>query len=180
MVGTRPPLTAAPNMFRWSSWKIHTIAPNVADSDNTLSTSALSGKNTLPVNRNRIANVASAIPPSAYGSLAPSEFRLSTFSAARPVSMTCHGAGAVLSAATRLAPCFEYGSSVVDTLRYVLLPDVIGGPAGGATCDPCAYVPAAERTLVTPSTVDRRAAYAPTAPGAADVSGTTTLTVPVA
>ena len=45
----------------------HTMAPKVADSDNTLSTNAFSGSTTLPVNRNNRMKVAIAITPSTQG-----------------------------------------------------------------------------------------------------------------
>ena len=48
--------------------EIHTIAPNTAVSAETLSTSALTGSTTLPVNRNSRTNVVAAITPIASGS----------------------------------------------------------------------------------------------------------------
>ena len=57
MLATRVPVDVVPNAPRWPSWKIHTIAPNAADSDRTLSASDLSGSTTLPVSRNSSTSV---------------------------------------------------------------------------------------------------------------------------
>ena len=67
IVAARYPVDVVPNPSRCPSWKNHTIAPNVADNDNTLSTNAFSGSTTLPVKRNSSTNVAMAIAPSTHG-----------------------------------------------------------------------------------------------------------------
>ena len=56
---------------RWPSWKIHTIAPNVAERLSVLSSSALIGMTTEPVNRNSSRNVEIAMMPIAHGRRSP-------------------------------------------------------------------------------------------------------------
>ena len=61
MVGSMVPVgvkLSSPD--RWPSWKIHTTTPNVADSDSTFITIALTGSTTEPNARNSSTNVASA------------------------------------------------------------------------------------------------------------------------
>ncbi len=64
---TSVPVGVVPSAPRWPSWKIQTRAPNAADSDNTLSTKAFSGRMTLPVSRNSSTKVMAAITPSTSG-----------------------------------------------------------------------------------------------------------------
>src|SRR5437899_8904245 len=79
MVETRYPVVVRSGYSepRCPSWKIHTIAPKVADSDRVFRISALIGNTMLPVNRNSTRNVAIAISAIAMGNVRPNEFRLS-------------------------------------------------------------------------------------------------------
>ena len=70
---------------RWPSWKIHTIAPNVAVRLSTLSTIALIGTSTLPTSRNSSTNVATAmIARSRAAGVRTIDALVSTSSAAGP------------------------------------------------------------------------------------------------
>ena len=63
MLATNVPVVAVPRPLSSWSWKIHTIAPNAAVSESTLSTRAFTGSTTLPVSRNSNPNVMPAINP---------------------------------------------------------------------------------------------------------------------
>ena len=63
---------------RLPSWKIHTMAPNVAVRLSTFSTSAFTGTRRLPVNRNSTTKVTSATIASATGSRLMSALLVST------------------------------------------------------------------------------------------------------
>ena len=67
---------------RLPSWKIHTIAPNVAVRLSRLSTSALIGTSTLPDSRNNSTNVAITMMAMASGSRSAIDDLVSTSSAA--------------------------------------------------------------------------------------------------
>ena len=73
MLAFRYPVAPTPpsRPDRWPSWKIHTIAPKVAESESTFSTRALTGMSTLRVNENNTTRVDRAISPRASGSTPP-------------------------------------------------------------------------------------------------------------
>ncbi len=65
---TNVPVGVVPNAPRCPSWNIHTIAPNAAVSESTLSANAFRGITTLRVSRNSSTNMMAAINPSTSGS----------------------------------------------------------------------------------------------------------------
>src|SRR5215468_4259546 len=71
---------------RCPSWNTHTSAPNVAPSDKTFMTIALSGTSTEPVIKNNSAKVASAIQAAAYGARLAISALKSASDAAEPVT----------------------------------------------------------------------------------------------
>src|SRR5215472_2935309 len=71
---------------RCPSWNTHTSAPNVAPSDKTFMTIALSGMSTEPVIKNNSAKVASAIQAAAYGARLAISALKSASDAAEPVT----------------------------------------------------------------------------------------------
>ena len=73
---------------RCPSWKIQTMAPNVALSDSTFSTSALSGMTTEPKRRKRSTNVMPAMIARASGMRSNSAALASTSCADCPVTST--------------------------------------------------------------------------------------------
>ncbi len=94
MLATRVPVDVVPSAPRLPSWKIHTIAPNAADSDRMLSTSALTGSTTLPVSRNSSTSMITAISPSTSGSREVIACTLSRLIWAVPVNSTVRPPGA--------------------------------------------------------------------------------------
>ena len=93
MLATNVPVDVVPSPPRWPSWKIHTIAPNAAVSESTLSTNAFSGITTLPVSRKSSTNMMTAISPSTSGSREVMASTLSRLVCAVPVKSTCLAAG---------------------------------------------------------------------------------------
>ena len=69
---------------RCPHWKIHTTTPNVADSDSTFITIALTGSTTDPNARNSSTNVASATTSAIHGSVRPRLYSSSTSCALCP------------------------------------------------------------------------------------------------
>src|ERR1044072_2390321 len=104
-VGVNP---SAPD--RWPSWKTHTIAPNVAESDSRFNTTAFAGTRPLPDIRNSTTNVPSPITPAAAGTRPKMLDFESTSSAAEPPTCVANGAGTALTAFAVDSPAFEYGS----------------------------------------------------------------------
>src|ERR1700687_2632974 len=159
MLATSVPVAVVPNAPKWPSWKIHTSAPNAADSDSTLSTSATSGSTTLPVSMNSNTNVIAAIPASTSGSRLTIVCTLSRLTWATPASRTGFpaGPGTACSRSSCIWESAENSGAVLDTGRNALssLTPVaaLGGPAGApstnvatgeatddvsGTCDNCA------------------------------------------
>ena len=96
-IGRSPPACRWPwpsTPERWPSWKIHTMAPNVADRLSRFSTMALSGMTRLPNIMNSSTIVMAPITPRAIGSRSNSEALMSTSWAPWPVTCTANGAGA--------------------------------------------------------------------------------------
>ncbi len=104
---------------RCPSWKIQTAAPSTAVSDSALSTNALIGITTLPVNRKRSTNVASEINPMASGNRAAMVCFPSTRAADGPPTSTDvpAGAGRARTALTRSWPAPDAGSTEGTTSR---------------------------------------------------------------
>src|SRR5437879_6136998 len=96
---------------RWPSWKMNTIAPNVADRDRTFITSAFSGITTLPVIRNSTTNVTRAMIPAAMGTQLKMAVLESTSSADGPATSTGNGACRPRMSWTRRSPAGETGST---------------------------------------------------------------------
>src|SRR4051794_31500427 len=78
---------------RWPSWKIHTMAPNVAVRLSVLRARALRGTSRLPNDRNSSTNVAPATHARAHGSRAVTMAVLSSIWAPGPATSAV-GAGA--------------------------------------------------------------------------------------
>ena len=78
---------------RCPSWNTHTIAPTTETIVAALSTSALTGRTTDPVNRNSSTKVVSAMSPPASGSRSAIEAKVSTSSADGPPTRRSPGAG---------------------------------------------------------------------------------------
>ena len=117
MLATNVPVGVVPSAPRWPSWKIHTIAPNAAVSERTLSTNAFSGMTMLPVSRNSSTNMMTAMSPSTSGSRDVMASTLSRFVCAVPVMSTCLPAGAwhrVQAVELRLRLVGEQRSRAVD------------------------------------------------------------------
>ena len=95
---------------KWPSWKIHTIAPNVAVRLSTLSSSALTGTSRLPVIRNSRTNVASAMIPSVHGRTRSTDSFVSTSVADSPVTVNANGAVVARMSFTSCSPAAECGS----------------------------------------------------------------------
>ena len=91
---TRTPVAVVPRPPRCPSWKIHTIAPNAADSESTLSTNAFSGIITLPVSRNNTTNMITAMSPSTTGSRDVMASTLSRLTCAVPANSMLRPPGA--------------------------------------------------------------------------------------
>ena len=83
------------------------MAPNVADRDSTLRTSAFTGRSTLRVKANRMTSVDSAIKPRANGNTPRRALSESTLRAARPVTRAGLGPGSARTVATRSDPAPE-------------------------------------------------------------------------
>src|SRR5207302_7638987 len=81
------------NPARWPSWKIHTMAPNVAVRLSRLSTTAFTGTTTLPVIRNRTVNVTMPMITAASGTSVNNDDLASTSWADGPPERTGNGAG---------------------------------------------------------------------------------------
>src|SRR6478609_5684058 len=73
---------------RCPHWKIHTTTPNVADSDSTFITIALTGSTTDPKARNIRTNVDTTTSSAIHGSTEPSEASSSTRLAVVPPTST--------------------------------------------------------------------------------------------
>src|ERR1700760_4960214 len=79
---------------RCPSWKIHTRAPNTAVSESALRARALTGRTTLPVNRNSSTKVVRAIHKIAQGRPLPTAARVSISAAADPPTRAVLAPGA--------------------------------------------------------------------------------------
>ena len=104
---------------RWPSWKIHTIAPNVAVRLSRLRTTAFAGTTRLPNIMNSSTKVTRAMMSAAIGSLPNSEDLVSTSRADWPPTFTGNGASIARTAPTRLSPFADNGSTDGITFRYV-------------------------------------------------------------
>ena len=87
---------------RWPSWKIHTMAPNVAVRLSRLSSTAFTGTSSPPNIRNSKTKVTSAMMPPAQGRRPISDAFESTNWADGPPTKTLKGDG---TARTSLANC---------------------------------------------------------------------------
>src|SRR4051794_4293104 len=96
---------------RWPSWKIHTMAPNVAVRLRTLRTTAFSGTSRLPNSRKRTTKVVTTMMPAASGMLAKSETFESTSSADGPPTRAGAGAGTARTSWTTASPWADIGST---------------------------------------------------------------------
>src|SRR3954466_9090861 len=111
VVESRAPVAVKFNALeKWPSWKIQTIAPNVALRLKTLSTSAFAGTTTLPNIRNSNTKVKMAISPMAQGIVPNSDAFWSTNWADAPPTRTGNGRGAARTAFTNASPWFDNGS----------------------------------------------------------------------
>src|SRR5438105_10581301 len=104
---------------RCPSWKIQTIAPNVADKLNRFKSTAFTGTRRLPAIRNRTTKVTRPINPSAYGTKRNSVALESTSSADGPPTWTGNGADSARTCFTRSSPRFESGSTEGTTDSHV-------------------------------------------------------------
>ena len=122
MLATKIPLGVVPNAPRCPSWKIHTIAPNAAVSERTLSTNAFSGITTLPVNRNSRTNMMTAISPSTSGNRDAMASTLSRLICAVPVKSTClpPGVGTACRRSSWVSERSENSGAVLSTVRNAL------------------------------------------------------------
>ncbi len=100
---------------RCPSWKIQTIAPNVAVRLRTLSSSALTGTRRLPVIRNSSTNVATAISASVHGRTARTDAFVSTSVADSPATENANGAAVARMSRTSRSPAAECGSTLGTT-----------------------------------------------------------------
>ena len=82
---------------RCPHWKIHTTTPNVADSDSTFITIALTGSTTEPKARNSSTNVETPTSSAIQGSVAPRLASSSTSPAVVPPTSTVAPGGGVMS-----------------------------------------------------------------------------------
>ena len=100
MLAMSVPVVVLPSPPRLPSWKIQTIAPNVAVSENTLSTSAFTGSSTEPVSRNNRMNVVTTMTTNTSGRWSMMLLTLSMFCCARPLNNVSAGAGTSRSASS--------------------------------------------------------------------------------
>jgi len=82
---------------RCPHWKTQTITPNVAESESTFITIALTGSTTEPNARNSRMNVASAVSRAIHGRVAPRLDSSSTSSAVAPPTRTVACGGGVMA-----------------------------------------------------------------------------------
>ena len=82
---------------RWPHWKIHTMTPNVADSESTFITIAFSGSTNEPNARNSSTNVETHTSRAIQGSVAPRLASSSTSPAVVPPTSTVAPGGAAVS-----------------------------------------------------------------------------------
>ena len=180
MLATSVPVDVVPSPPRWPSWNIHTIAPNAAVSESTLSTRAFSGITTLPVSRNSNPNVITAIRPSTSGSRDVIALTLSRLVCAVPPSSTARPSGPATACRRR-----SWASEVIGEERRRALDGEEraalrlarwrrGRSDQGRRST---NVPIGADTAETSGTRDRSAAYRAMSPsGTPSVSGMTTLT----
>src|SRR3954452_22763366 len=163
---------------RWPSWKIHTMAPNVAVRLSRLSTSALSGITTLPVNRNSTTNVMRLMMASAIGSREAIEALESTSCAERPVTSTRKGADVLRTSCTRCSPWAETGSTLGTTDSHVPCGLAKRWDAGLAPMIwwPPMYDPVRLSTRETPDSLESCTEYWSMAASRAGVAGATGAT----
>src|SRR2546423_1081298 len=104
---------------RWPSWKIHTMAPKVADRLSRLRITAFTGTSRLPDIRNRTVKVTTTMARAASGSSPNSESLESTSWAEGPPTVTWKGAGEARTAWTRASPSADTGSTEGTTESHV-------------------------------------------------------------
>src|SRR6478735_4826143 len=108
----------------WPSWKIHTIAPNVAVRLSMFRTTALIGTSRLPNSRNNTTKVTTAMNAAAYGTREKRLALESTSSAGAATSRTSW---------TICSPSDDIGSTAGTTDSHVASADenlADAGPAG--------------------------------------------------
>ena len=178
MLASIVPVGVVPRALRWPSWNIHTSAPNAADNDSKLSTSAFRGRITLPVSRNSSIMVISPIRPSTIGNREVIAATLSRLTWAPPANSTSRPAGSG-TACNRSSWIFDSGensAAVLRTERNALPSATPVGADGGPTLLPPTNVPPGAETSDTSGTRDRSAAYRSSSAVVAPVaSGITTL-----
>src|SRR6478672_8059215 len=124
---------------RCPSWKIHTMAPNVAVRLRMLRTTAFSGTSKLPNSRNSTTNVVTTMMPAASGMLENSESFESTSSADGPPTRAGAGAGTARTAWTTASPSADIGSTDGTTDSQVApgaTNRAAAGPAGATWLPP--------------------------------------------
>ncbi len=114
------------------------MAPKVAVRLSRLSTIALTGSTTLPVNRKSSTRVAPPMIPAASGNFATTAASVSTSWALSPVTSTGYGAGAARTSRASRSPAAEYASAAETTDSHVPVGLANRSAAGtaGATCPP--------------------------------------------
>src|SRR2546421_9805722 len=124
---------------RCPSWKIHTMAPNVADRLSRFRIRALTGITTLPEKRNSITNVITAIIATASGRRPNMALLESTSWADDPVTRTRNGAGWSRISWTRCSPLADIGSTFGTHDSHVPPPPLNrarAGVGGGSRAPP--------------------------------------------
>lgn len=102
------------------AWKIQTRAPNTADRESTLTSTASTGRSTDPKARNSRTSIAATTSSPATGSRSPRLVVRSTNSAVRPPSTSApSGAGRARTDARVSAPASDSGSASCVTVRPV-------------------------------------------------------------
>ena len=157
-VGVKP---SSPD--RWPSWKIQTIAPNVAVRLSMLSTSALTGTSTLPNMRNSSTNVTPAM--SAEGQRQRADQRRPCVDELRPTApptSTANGAATARTACTSARPRASSARRSGTTDSHVPRVEREAGRErpvrAGTTPRPAGRRRSRASTRATPGTVDSAAA----------------------